>query len=79
MVLRNTTFNLPDDLVARANAYASSHGTTVTAIIREHTDWVRALSCFQKLSRKHLIKIADSSRRPVDRGKLSARREPRPP
>jgi hypothetical protein len=38
MVLRHTTSNLPDDLVARANAYVSSHGTTVTAIIREHLE-----------------------------------------
>jgi plasmid stability protein len=35
-MLKNTTFNLPEDLVARAKAYAASHGTTMTAIVREH-------------------------------------------
>ncbi len=35
MQLRNTTFNLPDGLVRHAKAYASEHGTSVTAIIRE--------------------------------------------
>jgi len=37
-MLRNTTLNLPDDLVARAKAYAATHGTTMTAIIREHLE-----------------------------------------
>jgi plasmid stability protein len=37
-MLRNTTFNLPDDLLNRAKAYAASHGTTLTAIIREHLE-----------------------------------------
>lgn len=36
MMLKNTTFNLPDELVARVKAYAARHGTTMTAIIREH-------------------------------------------
>ena len=35
-MLKNTTFNLPDELVARAKAYAATHGTTMTSIIREH-------------------------------------------
>ena len=35
-MLKNTTFNLPDDLLARAKAYAADHGTTMTAIVREH-------------------------------------------
>lgn len=35
-MVRNTTFNLPEDLVARAKAYAAKHGTTMTAIVREH-------------------------------------------
>ena len=35
-MLKNTTFNLPDDLVARAKSYAADHGTTMTSIIREH-------------------------------------------
>jgi plasmid stability protein len=39
-MLRNTTFNLPDDLVARARSYAAAHGTTMTAIIREHLEAV---------------------------------------
>lgn len=39
-MLRNTTLNLPDDLVSRTKAYASAHGTTMTAIIREHLEAV---------------------------------------
>lgn len=39
-MLRNTTLNLPDDLVARARSYAAAHGTTMTAIIREHLEAV---------------------------------------
>ena len=39
-MLRNTTLNLPDTLVARARAYAAAHGTTMTAIIREHLEAV---------------------------------------
>lgn len=38
MVLRNTTLNLPDELVQRAKAYAAQHGTTMTAIIRAHLE-----------------------------------------
>ncbi len=37
-MLKNTTFNLPDELVARVKAYAAGHGTTMTAIIREHLE-----------------------------------------
>ncbi len=39
-MLRNTTFNLPDELVARAKSYAAAHGTTMTAIVREHLEAV---------------------------------------
>jgi hypothetical protein len=39
-MLRNTTVNLPDELVARAKSYAAAHGTTMTAIIREHLEAV---------------------------------------
>ena len=39
-MLKNTTFNLPDDLVARAKVYAAAHGTTMTAIVREHLEAV---------------------------------------
>lgn len=35
-MLKNTTFNLPERLVARAKSYAAAHGTTMTAIVREH-------------------------------------------
>ena len=35
-MLKNTTFNLPDELVARAKAYAATHGTTRTPLIRDH-------------------------------------------
>jgi plasmid stability protein len=39
-MLKNTTFNLPDELVARAKTYAAAHGTTMTAIVREHLEAV---------------------------------------
>lgn len=39
-MLKNTTFNLPEDLVARAKAYAAAHGTTMTAIVRAHLEAV---------------------------------------
>ncbi len=39
-MLRNTTLNLPDDLVARAKSYAAAHGTTMTAIVRAHQEAV---------------------------------------
>lgn len=39
-MLKNTTFNLPDELVARTKAYAAAHGTTMTAIVREHLETV---------------------------------------
>jgi len=41
-MLKNTTFNLPDDLVARAKAYAAAHGTTMSALIREHLEAITA-------------------------------------
>src|SRR4051812_45103291 len=41
-MLKNTTFNLPDDLVARVKAYAAAHGTTMTALIREHLEAITA-------------------------------------
>lgn len=40
---RNTTFNLPDKLVAKAKAYAASHGTTMTAIVRSHLEAITGL------------------------------------
>ena len=30
-MLKNTTFNLPEELVARAKAYAAAHGATMTS------------------------------------------------
>ncbi len=39
-MLKNTTFNLPDDLISRTKAYAAEHRTTMTAIIREHLEAV---------------------------------------
>jgi hypothetical protein len=35
-MLKNTTFTLPEELVARAETYAAAHRTTMTAIVREH-------------------------------------------
>ena len=37
---RNTTFNLPDDLIQRAKVYAAEHDTTLTAIVRSHLEQV---------------------------------------
>ena len=34
--MRNTTFNLPEPLMARAKAYAADHGISVTAIVEDH-------------------------------------------
>ncbi|UEM04567.1 hypothetical protein JL101_003745 [Skermanella rosea] len=39
-MLRNTTLNLSDDLMARAEPYAAAHGTTMTAIVRENLEAV---------------------------------------
>ncbi len=39
-MMRNTTFNLPDDLLQHAKAYAAQHGTTVTALVRDHLERV---------------------------------------
>ena len=41
-MLTETTFKLPDNLVARAQQYAHEHHTTLTAIIRKHLDTVIA-------------------------------------
>lgn len=41
-MLKNTTFNLPEDLIHRAKAYAAANQTTVTAIIRAHLEAVTA-------------------------------------
>lgn len=35
-MLKNTTLNLPEELVARVRAYAATNRTTMTAIVREH-------------------------------------------
>lgn len=33
---RNTTFNIEDELVQRGKSYAATHGTTLTALIRDY-------------------------------------------
>lgn len=40
MANRNTTLNLPAALIAKTKVYAAAHGTTMTAIIREHLEAV---------------------------------------
>ena len=35
-MLKNTTMNLPEELIARIRAYAAKNRTTMTAIVREH-------------------------------------------
>lgn len=39
-MMRNTTLNLPDALIRHAKTYAAQHGTTVTALVREHLERV---------------------------------------
>ena len=39
---RNTTLNLPASPIARTKAYAATHGTSMTAIVREHLEAVTA-------------------------------------
>ena len=36
--MKNTTFNLPPSLIARAKAYAAENGTSMTAMIRDHLE-----------------------------------------
>lgn len=38
--MRQTTLNLPEELVSKAKAYAASHGTTMTALVRSHLEAV---------------------------------------
>jgi plasmid stability protein len=38
--MRQTTLNLPEELVSKAEAYAASHGTTMTALVRSHLEAV---------------------------------------
>ena len=40
MANRNTTLNLPESLIAKTKTYAAAHGTSMTAIIREHLEAV---------------------------------------
>jgi plasmid stability protein len=61
-MLRNTTLNLPDDLVSRTKAYASAHGTTMTAIIREHLEAVTSSGA---------ASATDDPLRAYSRGRLS--------
>ena len=42
---RNTTFNLDDELVQRGKAYAAAHGTTLTALVRDHLTKVCHSAC----------------------------------
>lgn len=39
---RNTTLNLPADLIARTRAYAATHGTTMTHLIQSHLEAITA-------------------------------------
>ena len=39
-MLKYTTFKLPEALVAKSKAYAATHGTTMTAIVRQHLEAV---------------------------------------
>lgn len=39
---RNTTLNLPEDLIGRTRAYAAAHGTTMTRLIQAHLEAITA-------------------------------------
>jgi len=41
---RNTTFNLPEKLIAGAKEYAAKQGTTVTALIRDYLETITTYS-----------------------------------
>lgn len=53
--MRNTTMNLPDDLVQRAKAYAAQHGTTMTALVREHLERVTGRGEEQSIADEPLV------------------------
>lgn len=42
-MLKSTTFNLPEELVARTKAYAAVHRTTMTALIRRHLEAITSV------------------------------------
>lgn len=39
---RNTTLQLPEELIARTRAYAAAHGTTMTHLIQSHLEKITA-------------------------------------
>ena len=39
---RNTTLQLPEELIARTRAYAAAHGTTMTRLIQSHLEKITA-------------------------------------
>ena len=42
-MLKNTTLNLPEELIARTKAYAAAHGTTMTALVRQHLEAITSV------------------------------------
>lgn len=58
-MMRNTTLNLPDALVQRAKAYASQHGTTMTALIRDHLERVTGYKDPQAPSNNPLVAFSE--------------------
>lgn len=39
---RNTTLQLPEELIARTRAYAAAHGTTMTRLVQSHLEKITA-------------------------------------
>lgn len=60
-MLKNTTLNLPAELLAKAKAYAASQGTTLTAVIRAHLEAVTA---------RGEVRVADDPLLAYSQGKL---------
>lgn len=64
--MRNTTFNLPDDLLRHAKSYAALHGTSVTAIVRKHLE---SITGYNDLSRQGHDPLMDFSKGSISKEK----------
>jgi hypothetical protein len=58
-MMRNTTLNLPNDLVQSAKAYAAQHGTTMTALVREHLERITGYSEEQERTNDPLVAFSE--------------------
>jgi plasmid stability protein len=58
-MMRNTTINLPDDLVQHTKAYAARHGTTMTALIRDHLERITGYRVEQSRNDDPLVAFSE--------------------